>query len=112
MPAEADIEMPWIRDALVQHLERLAKPGWIESVTGPSGTSQEMDDILDFFDDSGLLGDPGQCIGVVLRNQDEALALAEIADVLEHVLRAGGGLGWGELAQASRRSLPKFERRE
>jgi hypothetical protein len=60
---------------------------------------------LDFFDDTGLLDDPGGRIGVLLLNQDEADATSAMGLVVERLLGERGRRDWKPLADASRTLL-------
>ncbi|WLQ34335.1 hypothetical protein P8A18_13190 [Streptomyces castrisilvae] len=50
---------PWVRDQLIEYLGRLSDRAWQkENWTSREAADDGLDEMLDFFDDSGVLGDP------------------------------------------------------
>lgn len=113
-PKGRDLQTPWIRSQLVDWLVKLGDRDWQEEhwgdqVAGVSG----LDEVLDFFDDSGVLAEPSGRLGYVLADDEEVSAMAELNFALDSVLSSSASTdaevihshGWGDVVAAARKAL-------
>jgi hypothetical protein len=113
-----DLETPWLRDSLCHWLERLASSDRRENDRSAGGgegidTDDEFDQVLDFFDDTGVLDDPVRAVGYILRDDREVEAMRSLGvacdavlDLSESTLDAIVATSqWEEFVGASRRAL-------
>jgi hypothetical protein len=85
-------------------MERLSDGEWLMSVAPPhDSTDSPLDEILDFFDDAGVVDEPAGRIGYVLKDEREAAALVEFGEVLEEALNESVPERWHLVALAARR---------
>jgi hypothetical protein len=94
------LDTPWVRDELREHLSRLADHAWLVRAT-----SEELDELLDALDETGVLEDPGDRIGYVLRNEGEAVAMAKLGLRLNYAQQDPTEEGWQSVAEAARAAL-------
>ena len=94
------LDTPWVRDELREHLSRLADHAWLLQAT-----SEELDELLDAVDETGVLEDPGDHIGYVLRNEAEAVAMAKLGLRLNYAQQDLTEEGWRSVAEAARAAL-------
>lgn len=69
MHPDDHLQTPWLRDELIDRLSRLADPEWLAAATPGGGCSDAIDEILDFFDDTGVLDEPAARIGYGLTGE-------------------------------------------
>jgi hypothetical protein len=86
MHRETELQTPWLRQQLIEVLEQFSRLDWLIDSTGDGGFSQELDRALDFFDDTGVLDEPGDRIGYILRDQHESDAMETLSDCLSRLL--------------------------
>ena len=106
VPSGVALDTPWLRDELREHLARLADERWLEAETAASdGTSPELDEILDFLDETDVGDDPGSRIGYILRDEPDAAVIAKLGIRDARVARrtAASGSARCERTQAPRR---------
>jgi hypothetical protein len=103
---DVQLQTPWLRDQLREHLERLSDGEWLVSVAPRHDpTDSQFEEILDFFDDTGVVDEPAGRIGYVLKDEGEATALAEFGEVLGEALNESVPERWHLVALAARRVL-------
>ncbi|MFI8201299.1 hypothetical protein [Streptomyces sp. NPDC085937] len=104
-PDDTDLQTPWLRDQLVDWLRQLGDRSQLETLRVPSG-SESLDHLLDFFDDTGVLDDPGARIGYLLRDEREAEAMRRLGLVLDEALHSQK---WGPVMANAREALEVME---
>lgn len=105
MPHEADLKTPWIRDELLVQLGRLADVAWLAAATSVKGGSDALNEVLDFFDDTGALDEPDERIGYFLHDQSEADAMSALSTILQEVLDMGMDRDWNPVTRAAHEAL-------
>lgn len=99
-PDDPDVQMPWLRDQLMEWLRRLGSREWQEKNWPPRPRAMVgFDDALDFFDDTGVLDEPSGRIGFILLNSREAAALEELNQVLDEAI-TGTGMSDAEIIRS------------
>jgi hypothetical protein len=98
------LDTPWVRDELREHLSRLADLAWLLQAT-----SEELDELLDALDETGVLEDPGDRIGYVLRDEGEAVAMAKVGLRLNYAQQDPTEEGWRSVAEAARAALDAID---
>ena len=79
--------------------------GSCQSPPHHDSTDSPFDEILDFFDDTGVVDEPAGRIGYVLKDEGEAAVLAEFGEVLHEALNESAPERWHLVALAARRVL-------
>jgi hypothetical protein len=104
-PAEPPraLEMPWLRELLLSALAQLAEREWSREAN-----ASELDELLDFFDDSAVLDDPPECVGLFLYDADEARAITRLAAELDRVIAIRGPAAWDGVAKAACAALARL----
>ncbi|MGW3649315.1 SCO4402 family protein [Streptomyces sp. NPDC000878] len=109
-----DVQMPWLRNQLVEWLRRLSSREWQEKNWLPvAQAGVGFDDALDFFDDTGVLDEPSGRIGFILLNDREAVALEDLNRILDGAVSGRGmsdeeiihSAGWADVVAAAQRAL-------
>jgi hypothetical protein len=73
------LQTPWLREQLIEELLKLSDPVWLARVVDTSGrTKAEMDAVLDFLDDTGVVDDPSGRVGHILVDDAEARVLERL----------------------------------
>ncbi|MEU7305346.1 hypothetical protein [Streptomyces sp. NPDC007206] len=102
-----------MRERLIYWLERLAESDRQAGGRGTINSDEQFDQILDFFDDTGVLDDPARALGYVLRSEGEVEAMRSLSvacnavlDLPESSLMSITATGeWREFVRESRRAL-------
>jgi hypothetical protein len=94
------LDTPWVRDELREHLSRLGDEAWLLHAT-----SEEREELLDALDETGVLEDPGDRIGYVLRDEGEAVAMAKLGLRLNYAEQDQTDEGWRSVAEAARAAV-------
>jgi hypothetical protein len=120
-----DIEFPWRRDELVEHLKRLSdlqyqRQAWIYQHFPPGIQFDEPTLYINFlYDDTGLAEDTDGMVGLLLKNQEEAEAIKKLIrrfDVVLDQYDIGyippseflGSRAWFAVVEAAKEALPVF----
>ncbi|MEV0964483.1 MULTISPECIES: SCO4402 family protein [unclassified Streptomyces] len=112
------VEFPDARLRIASMLSSLASPEhqrrvWLAEVRGP-GDVDDLTMVVNFLDDTRVLGDPEGLVGEVLRNGSEARAMRELSDVLYALIDDLGEAPdsaylasrcWPSVVEAARRAL-------
>jgi RHS repeat-associated protein len=112
-PDSANLSTPWLRAQLAEYLGSLVDEQWLSDGLRHSAESGgEFDQMLDFFDDTGVLDEPGGRIGYILVDETEAGLMADLGRAFDKALAisaAGGRLEgsdpWRDVRVAARRAL-------
>jgi hypothetical protein len=89
------VEYPWLRFQLIDYIGGLADreyqcQAWIEDKC-PGGGHDELDYTIHFFfDDTRLASVPEATIGLILKNEKEAAAIADLTRKIDFVLEKYG----------------------
>jgi hypothetical protein len=84
------LQTPWLREELLDALRKLADEKWLrDAVDRAAEPDSALDQVLDFFDDSGALADPEARVGYILRTGAEASARSQLDDALRLALWRG-----------------------
>ena len=67
------------------------------------------DELLDALDETGVLEDPGDRIGYVLRDEGEAVAMAKVGLRLNYAQQDPTDDGWRSVAEAARAALDAID---
>jgi hypothetical protein len=106
MRPNSEIETPWLRHELLEHLAELSDPAWLSRAIDVNGRPNDtMDPVLDFFDDTGVVEEPGGRIGYILLDQNEADALATLGVAVGEALENLSLDRWQTVAAAAREAL-------
>ncbi|MET9219967.1 MULTISPECIES: hypothetical protein [unclassified Streptomyces] len=83
----ANLQTPWIRAQLIDWLIRLSDRDWQEkNWMSRDQNNSGLDDVLDFFDDSGVLAEPRGRLGFVLIDEEEVAAMQALNSVLDRAI--------------------------
>lgn len=113
-PKGEDLQNPWVRAQLVEWLVRLSDKSWqAENWTPDREGAFDLDEALDFFDDSGVLAEPEGRLGFVLVDDVEVEAMQALNYVLDRVLpqlpsddtRIIQTQAWSDVVEAAREAL-------
>ncbi|MGW6056065.1 SCO4402 family protein [Streptomyces sp. NPDC055189] len=113
-PDGRHLQTPWIRDQLLDWLAKLGDRGWQKENWGnPDAAASTLDEVLDFFDDSGVLDEPSGRLGYVLLDDGEVSAMMALNSALDVVLSSPAGSdeeiirsrAWGDVVAAARDAL-------
>lgn len=106
------MKYPGMRSELVRYLSALGDPKyqeecWVNNRCPEGVEHDELSLSVHFlFDDTSLSEDPARCIGVFLKNLDEAQAVQEVCRALDVVLDEVGP-GRPDLAYISSTNWPR-----
>ncbi|WP_424886444.1 SCO4402 family protein [Streptomyces sp. SAI-126] len=84
-PDHVDLQTPWLRTQLIDWLVRLSDGERREENWTSAGDSV-LDQMLDFFDDTGVLDDPTGRVGFVLRGEAEVSAMQNLNSALDRAI--------------------------
>ncbi|MCX4826000.1 hypothetical protein OG883_40710 [Streptomyces sp. NBC_01142] len=113
-PKGHDLQTPWIRSQLIDWLVKLSDREWQEeNWASQAPGASDLDEALDFFDDSGVLAEPTGRLGYVLVDDEEVSAMAALNSSLDSVLSSSvssdaemiHSQGWGDVVAAAREAL-------
>lgn len=100
------LQTPWLRQQLIQHLRHLADLAGTEAALA---SEDGLDELLDFFDDSGAVDRTEGRIGSMLRDASEAEALARLGASLDEAITAGRDpIAWRAVGSAARAALDRL----
>ncbi|MFH9861392.1 hypothetical protein [Streptomyces sp. NPDC017202] len=111
-PDNTELQTPWLRDQLIEWLLKLGDRSWLQENWASPG-SVDLDRMLDFFDDTGVLDDPVGRIGFILRDEREAEIVRKIDSIIEQAIRGDSGgdvemicsRPWGSVMAIAREAL-------
>ncbi|MFD0023583.1 hypothetical protein [Streptomyces sp. NPDC058382] len=84
---DQDLQTPWIRAQLIEWLVKLSDQDWQQgNWVNVDSDSSGLDGALDFFDDSGVLAEPGGRVGYVLVGDEEVALMKALNVALNSVL--------------------------
>jgi hypothetical protein len=84
------MKFPWMRDELVEYLRTLSdleyqRKAWV-NLEQPPGNEDCFDLAVHFlYDDTDLSTNPQSWIGIILKNEEEALLVADVINAIENV---------------------------
>jgi len=111
MRPNSELETPWLREELLEHLATLSDPAWLSRAIDVNGRANDtMDPLLDFFDDTGVVEEPAGRIGYILLDQNEADALAMLGAAVDEALANPSVKRWHAVAAAAREALTVLSR--
>ncbi|MFJ8532061.1 hypothetical protein [Streptomyces sp. NPDC093591] len=84
-PDDVLLQTPWLRAQLIEWLVKLSDRGWQEGNWTSAGDSA-MDDMLDFFDDTGVLDDPTGRVGFILRDEREVSVMKDLNAAVDRAI--------------------------
>ncbi|MGW0538021.1 SCO4402 family protein [Streptomyces sp. NPDC003032] len=111
---DVDLQTPWIREMLTDWLGKLADRGWQEANwVNRASSSSGLDEVLDFFDDSGVLSEPEGKIGFTLFDEGEAAAMLALGVALDEAVSVSASSdvavirspSWGAVVDTAREAL-------
>ncbi|MDG9700910.1 hypothetical protein [Streptomyces sp. DH37] len=112
-PDDPNLRTPWLREQLSDWLMKLADRKWQEENWTKDFEDSELDDALDFFDDTGVLANPKGRVGSILVSEEEASALTTLKSALDTAISISASSDteiihsqeWDSVVSASREAL-------
>jgi hypothetical protein len=114
---DVHLETPWLRVQLVDYLRKLSSREWQEKHWGQEGADgPSLDEMLDFFDDSGVLAEPHGRLGFILADELEAARMMTLNSAIDAAISGGmandveimQSQAWGDVLAAAREALSEM----
>jgi hypothetical protein len=105
-----DVKYPEMRNELIQHLQALSDVDyqqrvWVLGESDGATVHDEFDYAVHYlYDDTHLAADPASTIGWILRNEEEAISVAKLVEVIETIFQRYGT----DLSDAEYIQLPEW----
>ncbi|WP_148016486.1 SCO4402 family protein [Streptomyces sp. OR43] len=113
-PKDRDLQTPWVRTQLIEWLVKLSDQNWQEdNWLSVESNSSNLDDALDFFDDSGVLAEPDGRVGYVLVGDEEVALMNSLNSALDSSISSSASSdeeiirsqAWLDVVTAAREAL-------